>query len=93
MKVITNYKDTIELMLSDDWKERIQAEYAQLQLRILKIEQWQTEHAKMCPCAGFEMDQMMQYKAMSDYKLMLFNRMLGRRIEVPEVKLPEEQGI
>ena len=31
-------KDTIDLMLSDNWKDRLQAEYFQLDMRIKKLE-------------------------------------------------------
>ena len=44
-------KDTVELMLSDDFRDRLQAEYDQLDIRIQKlekaIEHWTKDKSKL----------------------------------------------
>ena len=63
-------KDTIEMMVSDDYKERFRAEYYQLVIRYNKlkamIEKWDNgtlEFKPTCPRSTYNL----QIKAMTDY--------------------------
>lgn len=63
-------KDTIELMQSEDFKERFRAEYYQLKIRLEKLkvmlEKWDKGELNFTPtCPRFIFDA--QVKAMEDY--------------------------
>lgn len=67
-------KDTIELMNSPDYKERFQAEYKQLVIRLLKlgnmIEKWSNGELDFTPTCPYETLKA-QHDAMLKYKLCL----------------------
>ena len=49
-KEIDSLKDTVELMLSSDWKERLVAEYLQTRIRYLNLLQYRRKvYAKFTP--------------------------------------------
>ena len=63
-------KDTVEPMMSDDYKERFKAEYYQVKIRYEKLkymlERWDNElldFIPTCPRSTYDM----QIRAMSDY--------------------------
>ena len=57
-------KDTASMMLSEDYKERFQAEYGQLRLRYLdKWDQGMMDFEPACPRSIYNM----QIRAMEDY--------------------------
>lgn len=67
-------KDTLSMMVSDDYKERFKAEYAQLRIRLIKLEEVLTKYWD--GRLGFELDcpvklLEMQAKAMDDYLSLL----------------------
>lgn len=70
-------KDTIELMLSDDYKDRFRAEYYQLKKRLEKLEamlvKWDNGELSFTPtCPRTIYDE--QVQAMSDYCSVLIAR-------------------
>lgn len=73
-------KDTINLMLSDNWKDRLQAEYFQLDIRIKKLEpyiEFLTKEARQN--GGGRLDLMFlrrQIKHMKKYRKELETRLM-----------------
>lgn len=68
-------KDTVELMNSEDYKERFVAEYKQLVIRYRGLEKWDRGELNFnptCPRSTYNM----QIKAMTDYiaKVLCCNR-------------------
>ena len=67
-------KDTVELMNSADYRERFQAEYKQLVIRLLKLgnmlEKWSNGELDFTPTCSREILKT-QYDAMLKYKLCL----------------------
>lgn len=68
-------KDTIEMMLSDDYKERFKAEYYQLKIRHDKlqkmVENWyKLKFTPTCPFSTY----VCQLSAMEDYMVILESR-------------------
>ena len=71
-------KDTISLMLSDDFKVRGVAEYLQIKIRTEQnrvfIKNWTRGELKFTPCNNLEQSEM-QLKAMELYEFTLRNRL------------------
>ena len=77
-------KDTIEMMTSEDYKERLKAEYYQLKIRMDKLiyflDKWDKGELSFipdCPRAVFD-DQL---RGMSEYRMMLVYRLNREGIE------------
>ena len=68
--MITELKDTISLMQSDDYKERFRAEYYQIKIRYEKLKQmldkWDKGELKFTPTCNRSIYDI-QIKVMSDY--------------------------
>lgn len=71
-------KDTIDFMLSDDYKDRLKAEYLQLQIRVNKIMKSLENNDK-----GKKLRQM-QLTPMLQYKQILAMRLEEAGIEIKE---------
>ena len=81
-------KDTIEMMVSDDYKERFRAEYYQLVIRYNKlkamIEKWDNgtlEFKPTCPRSTYNL----QIKAMTDYIAVLEARAVMENVDLESV--------
>lgn len=74
---IMELKDTVDLMLSDDFKDRLKAEYYQLTYRIEKLEEYIDEKIKNEKLTGdetLEMAETGQLFSMETYRNCLENR-------------------
>lgn len=70
LKAVSELKDTVQMMNSEDYKERFKAEYAQLVIRYEKLKamlnEWDNGSLKFepkCPRSTYNI----QIKAMTDY--------------------------
>ena len=77
-------KDTIEMMTSEDYKERLKAEYYQVRIRMDKLidflEKWDNGELSSipdCPRAVFDG----QLRGMSEYRMMLLYQLNWEDIE------------
>lgn len=80
-------KDTVEMMCSEDYKERFKAEYCQTKLRYDKLkymlERWNNgllDFVPTCPRSTYDM----QIRAMSDYIAVLEARAVMEGITLPK---------
>lgn len=80
-------KDTIDMMVSEDYKERFKAEYCQVKIRYGKLkymlEKWDNEphdFTPTCPRSTYDM----QIRAMSDYIAVLEARAVMEDITLPK---------
>lgn len=78
-------KDTVEMMLSSDYKERFKAEYWQLKIRHDKLQKmvdnWENlDFTPTCPCSMY----VCQLLAMEDYMTLLRNRATLEEVELKE---------
>lgn len=78
-------QDTVEMMNSEDYKERFKAEYYQVFIRFVKlkamIEKWDKDELDFeptCPYSTYEM----QIKAMRDYISVLEARAVMENIDL-----------
>lgn len=85
-------KDTVEMMLSSDYKERFKAEYWQLKIRHNKLQKMVDNWDKLdfTPTCSYS-TYMYQLIAMEDYMKLLINRAKQEEIELDDVELDEEQ--
>ena len=79
-------KDTIEIMVSEDYKERFKAEYCQVKIRYGKLkymlERWDSgllDFTPTCPRSTYDM----QIRAMSDYIAVLEARAVMEGVTLP----------
>ena len=76
-------KDTVEMMLSDDYKERFKAEYWQLKIRHDKlqnmVDNW--ENLNFTPTCAYS-TYVCQLLAMEDYMSLLRNRAEQEEVEL-----------
>lgn len=79
-------KDTVGIMVSEDYKERFKAEYYQIKIRYEKLkymlERWDNEllnFVPTCPRSTYDM----QIRAMSDYIAVLEARAVMEGIVLP----------
>lgn len=79
-------KDTVELMMIDNYKERFKAEYYQVKIRYGKLkymlERWDNEllnFVPTCPRSTYDI----QIRAMSDYIAVLETRAFMEGITLP----------
>ena len=80
-------KDTVELMTSDDYKERFIAEYCQVKIRYGKLkymlERWDNgilDFTPTCPRSTYDL----QITAMKDYIAILEARAVMEGVELPK---------
>ena len=82
---IMDLKDTIEMMNSEDYKERFKAEYYQLKIRYLKLKNmmylWDNGKLGFIPDSPRSMYET-QLKAMQDYLIVL-----GARANIENIEL------
>ena len=83
--MITELKDTVELMNSSDYKERFKAEYYQLKIRYDKLhnmcEKWDKGELDFTPtCSRFTYAR--QLNAMAFYLKVLEERAIDEKIEL-----------
>lgn len=83
MRPVTELKDTIEMMNSEDYKERFKAEYAQAVIRYKKLkamlDKWDNGELNFiptCPRSTYNI----QIKAMTDYIAILEARAVMENI-------------
>lgn len=83
-----NLADTAEMMNSDDYKERFQAEYAQLIIRYYKLRdmlsKWDNKSLEFkpdCPRSTYNM----QIKVMEDYIAVLEARAVMENIDLEDL--------
>lgn len=81
-------KDTIEMMVSDDYKERFRAEYYQAVIRYKKLkamlEKWDNvtlEFEPTCPRSTYNL----QIRAMTDYIAVLEARSVMENIDLEDL--------
>lgn len=77
--------ETIDLMISEDYKDRFRAEYEQLKIRKFKLERMvkaaeagTLAFEPTCPLSTYHM----QIRAMSDYKAILESRAVMEHIDL-----------
>ena len=77
--------ETVEMMNSTDYKERFKAEYYQIKIRIVGLQnmlsKWDSEQLEFmptCPRSTYDL----QLKAMKDYKAILEARAVMENIEI-----------
>lgn len=92
MDKITDLSQTVELMSSNDYKERFIAEYAQVEIRYKRLERvLKSIEDKTCPkCFEPTCDIEIlksQYKTMNAYRATLIFRASIEAIELPEVEV------
>lgn len=92
MDKITDLSQTVELMLSEDYKDRFIAEYAQLVIRKKRLERILSSIADNSAPACFEPVcpislLVEQDRIMSSYLSSLYNRALIEDIDLPEVDI------
>lgn len=74
-------KDTVDLMLSDDYKDRLKAEYYQLQIRCRKIsKKLEKLYESEDNCCLHILEE--QYMAMVKYRAILIQRLYSEEIEL-----------
>ena len=78
-------KDTVEMMLSNDYKERFKAEYYQLKIRHDKlkkmVDNWENlDFTPTCPYSTY----MHQLRAMEDYMALLRDRAEREKVELDD---------
>lgn len=83
-------KDTVSLMLSDDYKERFKAEYAQLTIRTRKLQQMLADHEagklSFVPKTPIEkLNRQLSY--MTNYLIVLKDRAIIEDIDLKDVVL------
>lgn len=90
MNKITDLSQTTELMISNDYKKRFIAEYAQVEIRTKRLEKMiKSLEDKTCPksftpdCPINVLKSQLQY--MNDYRAILIFRAAIEEIELPEV--------
>ena len=92
MDKITDLSQTVELMLSEDYKDRFIAEYAQLLIRVNKLDRVLSRiadnSAPDCfePTCNVEILKS-QWKSMNAYLAALIMRSALEGIELPEVEI------
>ena len=81
-------KDTIEMMVSDDYKERFRAEYYQVVIRYKKlkamIKKWdngELDFSPTCPRSTYNL----QIKTMTDYIAVLEARAVMENVDLEDV--------
>lgn len=79
---------TVEMMNSDDYKERFKAEYYQIKIRVVKLDnmlsKWGREplgFMPTCPRSTYEL----QLKSMRDYKAILEMRAVMENIDIDTI--------
>ena len=92
MDKITNLSQTVELMDSNNYKERFIAEYAQIEIRTKRLERvLKSVEDKTCPkCFEPTCDIEIlksQFKTMNAYRATLIFRASIEEIELPEVEV------
>ena len=92
MDKITTLAQTVDLMLSDDYKERFIAEFAQVKIRLLKLERLLRDYKS--GSLGFEPDCPIQalytqLAYMSSYAETLRSRAKIEDIELPIIEIEE----
>ena len=80
-------KDTVEMMISEDYKERFKAEYCQVKIRYGKLkymlERWDNDNLDFiptCPRSTYDL----QISAMKDYIAILEARAVMEGIALPK---------
>lgn len=80
-------KETVELMLSNDYKERFKAEYYQLKIRIDKLDnmlsEMENDELNFTPTCSYELLQN-QLKAMLLYEIFLKERAKIEKIDLED---------
>jgi len=86
--MITELKETVELMLSADYRDRFVAEYAQLKIRYNKLKKMVEDWDKgvlpfkpQCPRSMYDI----QLRAMHDYLVVLRERAIIEMIDLRDV--------
>ena len=92
MDKITDLSQTVELMSSNNYKKRFIAEYAQIEIRIKRLEKLiKSLEDNTCPkCFEPTCDIAIlksQYKTMNAYRATLIFRAAIEEIELPEVEV------
>ena len=79
-------KDTITLMTSNDYRDRLKAEYLQLKIRMDRLNYFLNRD----PSPLVRLDLMAtQYKVMNSYQKLLEVRLLDEEIDIEEINLEE----
>ncbi len=79
-------KDTVDLMISEDYKERLKAEYLQLKIRCDKLVEFMQKRVKSEDLSTYPMTLLMdQLHFMKCYKKMLETRAKVENIDLSEV--------
>ena len=92
MDKITDLSQTVDLMLSEDYKERFIAEYAQITIRVKRLDRVLTRIAEKSapdcfePTCDIEILEV-QLKYMNAYRGALIFRAAIEEIDLPEVEI------
>lgn len=80
-------KETVELMLSNDYKERFKAEYYQLKIRIDRLDnmlsKMENDELNFIPTCSYEL-LLNQLKAMLNYQMSLKERAEVEKIDLED---------
>ena len=77
-------KDTVNLMLSDDFKDRLKAEYIQTKIRLDKLTKYIKKLGKF-PESEYEVSIFSQWWVLNQYKEILYKRLKLLGIDITEV--------
>lgn len=83
-------KDTVDMMLSDDYKERFKAEYLQLVIRIRKLQKLldDYENGRLDFTLSVPVEKLFrQWQYMTDYLIVLKDRAIIEDIDLKDVVL------
>lgn len=81
-------KDTVDMMLSDDYKERFKAEYLQLAIRIRKLQKLldDYENGRLDFTLSVPVEKLFrQWQHMTDYLIVLKDRAIIEDIDLKDV--------
>ena len=85
---MTELKDTVNLMLSDKFEDRLKAEYVQLSIRLSGLCRF-IESEKFSKLSITQKELMKaQFQFMSTYQYILSERMKDLKIDIPQDKNP-----
>lgn len=81
MKTYSKLSQTVDLMNSTDWKERLIAEYVQAEIRLQKLRNVPVKYHEM----------IVQINVLESYTTILLQRMFNENIDMPYVDIMDEK--
>ena len=88
ISILTDMKNSVDYMCSDDWKQRFLAEYAQLVTRMEKLvdamwDEEDTNHEFNCPLGllDLQLEKMAEYRQILEIRAEFYNLNLEEEIK------------